>query len=192
MKKKKPAPSPSYPKLRPDQKLVPDVSLTHQKLVGRVVILFGKIEAAVQDAIWHILKIDEDDGRLLTAPHDFDDNLILLQALAKRHLTDERFASFLPTLKTIKKRQEDRNFVAHGTWGTLKPDNVPMALGIRKKAEPNTVTGETFPPSRMTEIANDLADAIDAIVALISELNASPDKQPRRPRPDSSSPDVDR
>ena len=124
---------PPYEPLRPGQTLTPNVSLTHQKLVGRVLVLWAKLESAINDTIWQILRLETQDGRALTAYNDAEQNLTILRSLAKRHLTDERYKTLKATLDAIKICQGERNMIAHGTWGTLNPDGVPIALYIRNR-----------------------------------------------------------
>jgi hypothetical protein len=58
----------------------------------------------------------------------------------------EQVLKFLSIMHKIEDRQADRNFVVHGTWGTLLPENVPVALSLPPKAVPSEVMSETFPP----------------------------------------------
>jgi hypothetical protein len=74
---------------------------------------------------------------------------------------------------TIEERQADRNFIAHGTWGTLMPDGVPMALSLRPKSAPGEVVAESFTDKRMNEIIDDISVGIHALMAVTNHLIAS-------------------
>ena len=176
----------------PHHTLDPFVSLTQQKLIGRVIVLFGKLEGAVGAAIWELADLMNDDGRILTQRRDIEDNMITLRALAKRHLTEERMNQLTPILELIKNLQESRNMMAHGSWGTLQPDGKPLAFVLRKKSEPGKVTGETFTRERMLAIVDELRIAHKSVVDLIDELaSASRGTPPWRLRPLEDIPDED-
>jgi hypothetical protein len=145
------------------------VSLQTQRLVGRAIIAFAKLEGTVQDAIWRFLKVDEEDGRIVTSNNDVDANITILEALGKRHLTEDVFIHLRKILKHAKQCQGHRNFIAHGMWGTFTPDPIPFAMSIRKKSDPGTVYTELFPPLRLYRIAN-LTNA--TILALFDLMDA--------------------
>jgi hypothetical protein len=174
--KRKPSPQPSKDSpqhLRPDQHIDPDVPITHQKLIGKVVVLWAKVENAMQDAIWQFLGLEPEDGRILTARNDAQDNILMLRSFAKRYLDAGRFEEFDKTvLKVIEARQEDRNIIVHGAWGTLKPERTPISTVLRRKSDVGEIAAETFSDSRMRQIVDDLSRALDDVAALATELAA--------------------
>jgi DNA polymerase IIIc chi subunit len=180
-KKDRKAQSPGKPPVsprRPDQHWRPQVSMLHERLVGRVIIAWGKLERAVQETIWHFLDLGIEDGRLLTARNDTEDNLIILRALGKRYLVGQASEDFTAVLDTMKARQEERNWIAHGTWGTLMPEREPVAMTLRAKIPNQTeVMSETFPEGRMREIVSDIENCIKTLDRLMAGLRALRDKQ---------------
>jgi hypothetical protein len=65
--------------------------------------------------------------------------------------------------------QEDRNFIVHGSWGTLAPDNVPICTSLRPKSPtPGEVIAETFTEERMLNLINGINEAITGIKILMT------------------------
>jgi hypothetical protein len=145
--------------------------------------MWGLLEAAMQDAIWRILNVPMEDGRILTGRTDASTKLQWLRSLSKRHIRGELFEQLQLVLKTIEDRMDDRNFIVHGVWGTMTfkeygHGDVPMALSLRRKSLPHEVASETFPNERMTEIIADVAGAKADLKAWMELLSASRKKSP--------------
>jgi hypothetical protein len=171
-------PKPPFTPLKPDQTTTPNLSAKHYEMIGKVVVVWSKLEAAMDDTIWHFLKLDMEDGRIVTTRLDARTKATMIRSLSEWHLSKDDQDGLATVLTVISERQDDRNFIAHGTWGTLLPDNVPIAMSLRPKSpNPDEVTAETFPERRMHEIVNDVAWAIDQLVRLMTALRASQDKQ---------------
>ena len=98
------------------RKLRSGVSMLHERLVGRLVIAWGFLEAAMQDCIWHILNVPLEDGRVITARADANTKLQWLRSLSKRHLKDTELLALTKILDVISDAQDDRNFIVHGVW----------------------------------------------------------------------------
>jgi hypothetical protein len=162
------------------RRIDPGVTLFHERLVGRMVIAWGLLEAAMQDCIWHILKVPMGDGRIITARRDAKTKLEWLRSFSKKHFEGEPLELLTKTLDLIELRQDDRNFIMHGVWGTLMPDNEPSAASFRAKSAPDEVISETFSEARMRQIINDIHSAKDDIRAWMSWLESSRGKQPQQ------------
>jgi hypothetical protein len=154
------------------QHTIPVVSNDHQLLVGRVVVLWSKLEGAMQDTTWSFLRIGISDGRILTGGMQAESLLRILRALGNRHLKEPILGEFLSMMDLIQDRQEDRNFIVHGTWGTLMPNNVPIGLSLRPKSTPGQVIGETFSRERMSSIAQDLLRCLTYLATFLPQLAA--------------------
>ena len=179
MAKTRNTPKPEKPPYKPmadHQSVVPNVDHQQQLFIGQVVITWSKLENAMQDTIWHFLNVPMSDGRIVTERMDAGTLLRILRALGKRHLENPLLDQFLSIMDKIEDRSEDRNFVVHGTWGTLLPDNVPVALSLRPKALPGEVMSETFPAHRMLEIVRDITTALDFLMKLMPVLKTLPRK----------------
>ena len=167
------AQKPPVEKLRPDQHVDPKISDGQIDLIGRVVVSFSKLEAALEDTIWFFLKIDEEDGRIVTKRFDAETKIQMVRDLATRHIADEeKLLKLKKILVIISELKDNRNFIAHGLWGTMMPDNVPVALSLRPKAEPGVVVSEAFPPERMKAISDGIAVMTHKLVDLPAALGA--------------------
>jgi hypothetical protein len=170
-------PKPPYQKMRPDQQAAFGVGLQHERLVGRVVIEWSRLEAVLNDLVWGFLGLSFEDGRALTGRNDASTKIALLRVLAPRHLaSDDKLEALLLALDTIDAARDDRNFIVHGSWGQMQPEGTPLAMSLRaKSSRPDEVTGETFPPDRMRRIIVTIVRMREAIGMLVAEIEASPD-----------------
>ena len=64
----------------------------------------------------------------------------------------------------------------HGSWGTMHPLNIPVAMSLRAKSEPDEVTMESFSYERMQEIIGRIKIAKQTILNVIGALGSSPYK----------------
>lgn len=178
MTKVRRTPKPDKPQIKQksDQTLVPDVSQDQQILIGRVVVASSKLESAMQDTIWHFLRLGANDGRIITERMDASILLRILRALGNRHLDEPLLIEFLSIMDKIEDGQADRNFIVHASWGTLLPDNFPIGLSLRPKAEPGKIIAETFPHGRMHAIVRGIMEAHGFLVDLMPQLKTLPRK----------------
>lgn len=138
--------------LRPGQTFVPHVSLIQEKLIGRVVVEFSRLDHVLSQMIWHLLKLQMADGRLITTRMDVPAKIALLEILVPRYFDTVKQRAVLAALNFAELIRDDRNFIVHGLWGTLLPDDIPMVASIRPKTDPGTVISEAFPQKRLREI----------------------------------------
>ena len=102
----------------------------------------------------------------------------LLRSLIKTYIRGRLLEDMLEVIDFISGYKEDRNFIVHGSWGTLMPDNVPVCASLRAKGSPpGEVISETFPEERMVAIINGILEAKDNLRTLIELLVASQNKQ---------------
>jgi hypothetical protein len=139
-----------------------------------VVIEWSRVESLLNDVLWNILGLSFEDGRVLTGRADAITKIALLQLIAPRHLTGEHLAGLLVLLDTADALREDRNFIVHGSWGTLMPDNLPVAASLRPKSKPDEVMSETFSRERMRGIIKQIIFVRSSLVILLNELETSP------------------
>jgi hypothetical protein len=175
--------SPLQPR-RPDQWANSDVSIEQQQLIGLLVLNWSKLETDIDGAIWAFLDIDIDKGRLITTKLNTDVKIELLRALVNTYCAGDLLNDILHVIDFIGGYKEDRNFVVHGSWGTLMPENVPVCASIRPKASPGEVISETFPKARMLDIINGILEAKENLRTLMSLIEASRKKGgPEEPGP---------
>jgi hypothetical protein len=167
---------PPVQELRPDQHVNPGVSDAQIDMIGRVVISFSQLEAALEDTIWFFLKLEEEDGRIVTTRLSATAKVQMLRALAPRSIADENLlVEFNKSLGLIDELKDGRNFIAHGVWGTLMPDDIPVALSLKPKSEPGEVVSETFDSEHMEAIEIGIRTMLQKLVDLPEALG-----EPRR------------
>src|SRR5438309_133856 len=105
-----------------------DIQLAHQTLVGRLVMAWSSLEASMQGLIWAFLNLSLSDGRILTSRLDASSIIPILQALGRRHLTEDRLQGFLDELSTINGYREGRNFIVHGLWYIIGVGDIPAVM----------------------------------------------------------------
>lgn len=169
-------PKPPFKQMRPDQEAAFGVGMQHERLVGRAIIEWARLEAVLNDLIWVFLGLSFEDGRVLTGRADATSKITILRSIAPRHLNDaDKLEALLLALDAIDASRDDRNFIAHGSWGTIAPEHVPFAASLRSKSKPEEVTGESFPPSRMYKIIRIIMEMRRMLALLYREIETSPD-----------------
>ena len=175
---------PPVQKLRPDQYLKPTISDDQTHRIGQVIVSWSKLEAAMEDMIWMLLDLEDEDGKFLTKRLGADAKVQLLRGIGSRHISDEALlAKFNETMRYVDELKECRNFIAHGTWGTLMPDDIPVALSLKPKSEVGEVISETFSVDRMEGIFGGIQLMCQRFVDLPEQLG-----KPRRVPHESSRP----
>jgi hypothetical protein len=170
-------PKPTIKEKRADQSIVPGLTLAQYQRIGQVIASWSNLEATLQQAIWTFLKLSDDDGRLVTGRMDARPKVEWLRTLGERYLPDGKYAeAFFEALTRISELQDDRNFIAHGVWGRLQPDNLPIAMSLRKDTAPGKIAAETFPDTRMKAMIHDMSVADDAIKRALAQLPSSHDR----------------
>ena len=172
---------PPVQKLRPDQYHNPDISDEQTRRIGQVIVLWSKLEAAMEDMIWMFLNLDEEDGKVVTKRLSADAKVQLLRAIGRRNISDKTLlAMFNETLNYVDELKECRNFIAHGVWGTLMPDDIPVALSLKPKSDVGEIISETFSQERMEGILGGIRLALQRFVDLPEQLG-KPRRVPREP-----------
>jgi hypothetical protein len=169
---------------REDQYGTAEVSEEQQRWIGLVIINWSKIEQNIEDVIWSFLGLDLEAGRLVTARLNAEMKINLLSALSRTYLAGELLEDALECINFINGYKEDRNFIAHGSWHTLMPENVPACASLRTQSPtPNEVVTETFPNSRMRAIIDGMLEAISNLRLLRNVLETSRNTQQSPPLP---------
>ena len=71
-------PKPPITPLRSDQTTRPEVGLVQQRLIGRVLIEWTKLEGCLADVLWQFTGLTFEDGRLFTEGMDPARLIVLL------------------------------------------------------------------------------------------------------------------
>jgi hypothetical protein len=163
-------------KLRPGQVPSSRVGMGQERLIGRAVIIWARLEANLHDLIWTVQGKGLAEGREETEKHLLGR---LLQELRKigsgpptAAATKEIRKAVLALADNVEALSGDRNLIVHGTWGEL--DGVPSVGSLRLETiDRNDVTFEGFPPERMHDFIRDVAARRDRASALIAQVETS-------------------
>lgn len=173
------AQKPPVKPFRADQRFEHTVLDAVNDPLARIIVGWSKLEAALEDLIWQFLDLSDDDGKLITARLDARPKGEMLGVLSARYLGKKRTQKLDELLARVRSLQEDRNFIAHGVWGTVQPENVPAAISLRPKAAPGRVTLETFPIGRLKDIDARIEECRKEVLSLRDELVPSRQRQPK-------------
>jgi hypothetical protein len=152
-------------KLRVEQTLQP-VDSIHQQLIGRVAIEWAMFENCLNDMVLRFIGLPFEDGRLLTQRLDPSKAIALLRVLGPRYLQGEPLQELVDILAMADQLRGDRNFIIHGTWAVIMPENHPTASSVREKSEPDEVVAEHFPRERMIAIIGSIIKTKERLVKL--------------------------
>jgi hypothetical protein len=152
----------------PDSPVMSPISLTHEKLIGRITTQWAALEACMGGAVMELLKVDFDAGRFVIARMDATALLRLLRDLGKLRLPETEFHKLSNICDRIDIRREDRNLIIHGTWGRVDGGSIPHAASLRiKPDDPNTIVSETFPTERLRSIIFEIQSLRSELVDLL-------------------------
>jgi hypothetical protein len=169
--------------MRPDQTGHPDIGLIQEKWIGRVVVEWSRLEACLHDMIWACAGVSMEDGRVLTARQDVTRLIAMLHVLLPRNLDGDALNKTLDAIEDANRLRDDRNYIAHGTWGTLMPEGHKISASLRAASKPGEVTSEHFPVERMRQIVNDIIKTRNALLPALYALNPSLDPSNDRSKP---------
>lgn len=164
---KKPTRLPIQP-LPPGKSVQPGIGPIQEKLIGRVVTEWARLEGVMQEIVWRLLKLDFEDGRALTGRADADRLITILRSIAPRHVKEPKLEALLHTLDVVDQLREDRNFIVHGSWGTVMPDMDAISTSIRPKATPFEVVSEVFTHDQMRAIIKEILLSRKMLTGLIN------------------------
>jgi hypothetical protein len=163
----------------PNLRMTPTVTLQFERLIGRMVISWSKLEASMEDFIWSLLNIEIEKGRVMTARVDAVGKIRMLRELGKQEMPEEMFHRLSPTLDEVDVLRESRNFYVHGTWGRQQIDltMIHMCMSLRfKPLTPDEVVAESVPEIRITKLIDDIERVKWVLIPLQSDYHALPGK----------------
>ena len=161
--------------LSQDQWVEYRISSQQERLVGRVVVRWSALEAALQGVIWEFLDIPMAEGRIITSKMDAGTKVQMVRSLGNLKLREKYAQALLDCLSEVEDCRDDRNFVAHGAWVLLQPEGIPNAMSLKPKAALGTVVGQAFPPKQMYALIARINRAIIYLAQLEREMHASRD-----------------
>jgi hypothetical protein len=179
-------PRPTKPPIKPLEEgkfIIETIGPRDERLLGRFVIAWSRVEAAAQSLVWAFLGLTPKDGKIVTSKMDVGLLLQVLRALATRNLRAEFLGDFLTYINIAEEIKDVRNLAVHGVWhfiesdDVLGPKKVPSVMSIRAKVEDGKSLGvtETFPEGRLAR--NTRASEVIRVTfaALEQQLLSSPE-----------------
>jgi len=140
---------------QPGEHIRPDIPNDILLLIGRIVTNWSKLEGTIEHLIWKFLCISEMDGRRITSRLSTSTKIETLSSLVAANLKEPNFTEEWDIyMQHLNMYKEERNFIVHGQWNTLMPDNVPICASLRETSPIGDYTAETFPQERL-QIIND-------------------------------------
>src|SRR5579872_4012941 len=131
------------------------LSEQHYTAIGEVAATWQYVELAVQYAIWAILGLDFERGRLATASLRFDTHLDILKVLAAQ--AEPNPTELLDLIAATKAVQDQRNSVIHGLWQWDETATMFKKLthlrAARLRMKDAQKPHPTFTPEQITKIA---------------------------------------
>lgn len=151
--------------------------MSHEKLIGRFVVEWSKLEATMDDLIWKFLNIPFEYGKIVTSHMDATGKIKILRQLIETsfgHSSNDymMFSYFKEALDHIEIIRVDRNLIVHGTWGRNQ-NRTPMSLSLRIRNTPSTIVSETFDDIRMRDLIRKIIDVKWVLIYAMDAANAS-------------------
>ena len=167
---------PPIQKIRPQQIPTPRVGIGQERLIGRAVVMWARLEANLHDLIWTIQGKGLAEGREETEKHLIGRLLKELRKIGSGPSTEtaptEIRLAVLAVAGAVKTLTDDRNLIVHGTWGEF--DGVPTVGSLQLETiDRNEVTFESFPPDRLRDFIRDVTTCRDQATAIIAQVESS-------------------
>jgi hypothetical protein len=181
MEKPPKTPRPKKPLIQPavpgDEELASAyIGLIQEKLIGRAVVEWAKLEACMGDAISRLFGLEFEYAKLIVSRMDATALIKMLRDVGTLRLLQKDFHKLSVICDKIDILREDRNLIVHGSWGRAR-DGTPHVLSIRIKGlEPTDVVSETFPDSRMRTLIQAISGLKWELIRLL-KLDALPKKE---------------
>jgi hypothetical protein len=121
--------------MRDGQTVRPTLGLIQEKLIGRFVWYWSKLESSMEGLIWEFFDVDIEYGRVITSRMDASIRIQTLRLLGKRQYKNAQLDKLNTLLTEIDDLRLIRNFIVHGAWATLFPELIPVAMSVREKSD---------------------------------------------------------
>jgi hypothetical protein len=178
----RPQKSPVLPALE-NQIVDPTISMLTERLIGRAIVAWSKLENCMDDFIWALLAVPIEQGRVLTVRMDAVRKIQTLRRLGELVLSTEKFHVLSPILDRVDILREDRNLIGHGSWARSGFDRLTVVASLKPEAlNPDEVVSETFPDRRLRAVIDGIEKTKWELIPLMEERYASLDKSLRQHR----------
>jgi hypothetical protein len=141
----------------------------HLRAIGRLIVLWSNIEAAMEFAICRLYSVDPTRGLVFTANIGFQSRVAMLRIAANGGAISEpaRAVACLSLLKRVERAYPLRNNVAHGLWAGTADPTVARHMTVRAKGNQLRCISET----RTTIELEANADQLGVVAADFDALN---------------------
>jgi hypothetical protein len=169
-------------KIRPGQVVTPRIGIGQERLIGRAVVIWAKLEASLHDLIWTIQGKGLAEGREETEKHLLVRLLKELRKIGSGSSTSaETRLAVLAVAADVEALSKDRNLIVHGSWCEI--DGVPSVGSLRLETiDRNGVTVESFPPHRLHDFIREVTTCHDQAMAIIAQVEMRAGKGARTPK----------
>lgn len=149
------------------------ISDEHLAAIGAIVVVWSRIEMAMECAICGLYDVNLDRGLVLTSNIGFRSRVTLLRILAMRGgIKNEDAAEDLRKMLTrIEEGYADRNSAAHGWWSGTAHPKIARRMSIRAKGNKLVCADDKIPISQLWETRDRLDDLRRDFSALLRRLN---------------------
>lgn len=179
MEKPPKTPRPKKPPIQPavpGDESIGTIGLIQEKLIGRAIVEWAKLEACMGDAITRLFGVEFEYGRLIVSRMDATALIKTLRDVGILRLHQKDFHKLSVICDRIDVLREDRNLIVHGSWGR-SAGGTPQVMSLRIKGlEPTDVVAETFPDSRMRILIKTISAVKWDLIRML-KLNALPYKE---------------
>jgi hypothetical protein len=179
MEKPPKTPRPKKPPIQPaipGEESTGTIGLIQEKLIGRAVVEWAKLEACMGDAITRLFGLEFEYGRLIVSRMDATALVKTLKDVGALRLPQKDFHELAVICDRIDILRDDRNLIVHGSWGR-SPRGTPQVMSLRIKGlEPTDVVAETFPDSRMRILIKTISTLKWELIRLLT-LDELPNKE---------------
>jgi hypothetical protein len=141
-------------KIRPEQVATPRVGIGQERLIGRAVIIWARLEASLHDLIWAIEGKGLAEGRGETEKH-----------LVGRLLKELRKIGSGSTETALEVRM-----AVLAVAGAVKATVGSLQL---ETIDRNEVTFESFPPDRLRDFIRNVTACRDQAMAIVAQVERS-------------------
>lgn len=150
----------------PAREIIGTIGLIQEKLIGRFVVEWAKLEACMGDAIIQLFGLEFEHGRIIIARMDANTLIRTLREIGQLRLSQEKYFELSKVCDLIDIAKDDRNLIVHGLW-SRHPDSTPQVLSLRAKGGlPDQVIAETFSDTRMRSLIKDTRDRKNELIQM--------------------------
>lgn len=152
--------------------LFSSLALTSEQLsaIGNVAVESTYCEQLLEEIIWALLELQDDQGKFITDRMLLDKRIELINDLWKPRLTDpEKLKTYCSISARLKEANKKRNTIIHGYWHipTMKVSDLmndhpfPPAVAIKRRLRSQPTT---FSAENIQNVAEEIAEITNTML----------------------------